>query len=288
MILPRRIRSNRVIFPIVLYLLISTTILASQSNTQTTRTPFSLQRSNSDPRFNRNNENYRYRSSSFSYRDHCKTNYKFDYIALTLIWPPGFCSTSPRECKHEKNTHFTVHGMWPTIKGTEEPSNCCFDNTFDFSALSNILPILNEYWLSFYNSNNGNRGLWSHEWLKHGTCCRDIPSLRGEARYFNTTVQMASRMPILEVLRKSNITPDNQKIYKSIDIYNALKTINQDKVLQIDCDYEHNQPTPILTGASFCFDIDLKPMDCPEMKRRCQRDIIFPYTSSHSFKPNRV
>lgn len=286
MIVPRITYLNLAICSIVLYSLIWTIIIASQSDTQKPKSSFSLQRSNSDPKFNRNNENHNYRS--FSYRDKCKTNYNFDYIALTLLWPPGSCSTSPRECKQEKNTHFTVHGMWPTIKGTEEPSNCCFDNTFDFSALSNLLPTLNEYWFNFYNSNNGNRGFWSHEWLKHGTCSRDIPSLSGEVRYFGTTVQLASRMPLLEVLRNSSIIPDNQKVYRSIDVSNALKTISQGKNLQIDCDYEHNQPIPILTGISFCFDINLKPVDCPEMKRRCQRQLIFPYTSSRTFKPIHV
>lgn len=262
--------------------LVVISIFTVRVDAQTSKPLFGLQRSQSDPRFNRNNENFR-RQSSFSYRDHCKTNYKFDYIQLTLMWPPGSCSTSPKVCIREVNNHFTIHGMWPTIKGTEEPSNCCFDNTFDFRALEPIMPILNEYWFSYYDTKN--YGFWSHEWLKHGTCGRDVPKLRGEANYFENTVNLGSKLPILQVLRNASITPDNQKVYKSIDIYNALQSISFGKVLQIDCDYEHNQPIPILTGVNFCYDDKLLPMDCPEMKRKCQRQLIFPATSSRTFKP---
>lgn len=286
MIARREIKPSWVICSIIFFFSAYSSILATQRDIQTSRTPYGLQRSYSDPRFDRNNGNLQ-RSRSFSYRDHCKTNYKFDYIQLTLIWAPGSCSTSAQECKREENRHFTVHGMWPTIKGTQEPSNCCFDNTFDYKSLTKLMPLLNEYWFSYYDT-NGNRGFWAHEWLKHGTCSRDIPSLRGEALYFGTTVQLASKLPILEALRNSSIIPDNRKAYKSIDVYNALKPISQGRVLQIDCDYEHNQPTPILTGVNFCFDADLKSTDCPEMKRRCQRELIFPYTSSRTFRPSRV
>lgn len=239
-----------------------------------------LQRSYSDPRLNRNSTYQFHRQSSYSHRHHrgdnCKTNYKFDYVQLTLMWAPGSCSTSAQECKRVERNHFTVHGMWPTIKGTQEPSDCCFDNTFDYKALEPLLPTLNEYWFSYYDSHGGNRGFWSHEWLKHGTCSRDIPYLKGEAKYFGTTVQMAKQLPILDALQKANIVPDDQKVYKSSDIVSALSPIIQNKVFQIDCDYEHHQPTPLLTGLNFCFDSNLKPADCPEMKRKCQRQIIFP------------
>lgn len=208
--------------------------------------------------------------------DTCSTKYNFDYVQLTLMWAPGSCSTSPRECKHEVKNHFTVHGMWPTIKGTQEPANCCFDNTFDYKALDPILPLLNDYWFSYYDDSN--RKFWTHEWLKHGTCSRDVQSLRGEARYFGTTVKLAKSLPILESLLKMQIAPDNDKVYKSADIVSALSPISQGKRIQIDCDFEHDQPIPILVGINFCYDTDLKPADCPEMKRKCQRQLIFPAT----------
>lgn len=245
---------------------------------------YGQQRSFSFSRFNRNNSSLTRQSSYYNYRDHCKTNYKFDYVQLTLMWAPGACSTSPKECVREENRYFTVHGMWPTIRGTQEPSDCCFDNTFDIRALQPILPVLDQYWFSYYDAGS-NKRFWSHEWLKHGTCSRDIASLRGEANYFGSTVQIAKQMPILETLSKANIVPANDKVYPAMDIYKALKVLSQGKVLQLTCDYEHEQPTPILTGLGFCFDNDMKPADCPETKQKCQKNLIFPASSKRSFRP---
>lgn len=233
-----------------------------------------LQRSFSDSRLNRNHTNHLQRQSSFSGQG-CRTNYKFDYVQLTLIWAPGSCSTSPQECKKSTNRHLTIHGMWPTIKGTQEPSNCCFDNTFDFSALKPILPDLDEYWFSYYD-HGGSKGFWAHEWLKHGTCSRDVKQLKGEASYFGNTLQIAKQMAILEALARANIVPDEKRVYQSSDVYNALQGISKGKVFQISCDYEHHQPIPVITGFNFCFDSDLKPSDCPEMRQKCRRQLLFP------------
>lgn len=261
----------------VLYLFVITTTHKNAVEAQSGGSS-GLRRSNSDPGLNRNNP-YSYRRQTFSRNDHCTLNYKFDYIQLTLMWAPGSCSTRPQECKREINSHFTVHGLWPTIKNTLGPNNCCFDNYFYYDTLKPILPMLNEWWYSYEGSN---RHFWEHEWLKHGTCSRDVEKIRGEVRYFNTTVQLAKQLPILETLKKSNIVPDNQKVLQSSDIVKALAPLSQGKVIQIDCDYEHTHPTPLVTGLNFCYDSNLLPSDCPDMKRRCQRQLILPYTSSRS------
>lgn len=229
-----------------------------------------LQRWSSEP----NLSNRTRRPSSFHGRSGCKTNYRFDYTQLTLMWPPGACRTSSTECKRIESKHFTVHGMWPTIKGTQEPDFCCFDNTFYFDAIKPLLPALNEYWYSYYDLNDS-RSFWRHEWLKHGTCARDIPALKGESNYFGTTLKMAKQLDVLSVLQKNNIVPDPSKTYRSADIVNALTKISKGRAVQIDCDYEHHQPVPILTGVNFCFDSNLEFADCPEMKRRCQRQLYF-------------
>lgn len=218
-------------------------------------------------------------SSKHNLTDHCSTDYSFDYVQLTLIWPPGSCSTSPHPCKKEEDKHFTVHGMWPTMKGTQKPAFCCFDNTFDYNALQPIMDDLNEYWYSYFD--NGSRDFWTHEWLKHGTCARDVTSMKGEVNYFGTTVTIAKQLPILESLAKFNIVPDNKKQYSNSDILKALEPIGQGKVVQIDCDLEHHQPTPLLTGIAFCFDANLKPADCPATKPRCQRELIFKQSSTN-------
>lgn len=232
-----------------------------------------LQRSNSDPRFDRNATTNVQRQSSFS-ENSCSLNYKFDYLLLSLSWPPGSCSTSPQECRKGNNKQFNIHGLWPTIRGTLEPSNCCYDSRFNFRALEPILADLDRYWYSYYDANS-NRGFWAHEWRKHGTCSRNIPSLKGETRYFGTTVQMAKQLPVLETLSKSRIKPDNSQSYESSDISKALESLSQGRIVQVECDYELSQPVPILTGVNFCFDSNLKPTDCPQTWRKCQRKLMF-------------
>lgn len=223
-----------------------------------------------------------YTSAGAAKSDHCSTDYSFDYAQLTLIWPPGSCSTSPHPCEKEQDGHFTIHGMWPTIKGTQKPAFCCFDNTFDYHALDPIMSDLNEYWYSYYG--DGSKKFWTHEWLKHGTCARDVAGMRGEANYFGTTLKLAKQLPILESLKKFNIVPDDAKKYSSANILKALEPIGQGKIVQLDCDLEHHQPTPVLTGIAFCYDANLKPADCPPSKPKCQRDLLFKLTSTKSLK----
>lgn len=245
--------------------------------------PNGLQRSQSQPNLNSWSDSRSrppnqglQRQSSFSNSDHCKTNYKYDYVQLTLQWAPGVCSTSPRECTRVENRYFTIHGMWPTITGTQEPANCCFDNTFNYPAVKPIEKDLDNFWFSYFDSNSrGNRHFWAHEWLKHGTCSRDVAKLRGELPYFQTTLQMAKQMNTLNVLSKSGIVPNDQKSYASGDIVKALQPLSQNKTVTIDCDFEHNQPIPIMTGVNFCFDSELKPKNCPPMRRKCQGQVYF-------------
>lgn len=228
-----------------------------------------LRRSNSDPGLARSNS-----GSGQS----CSLNYNFDYLQLSLSWPPGACSTSPQQCRKGSNKQFNIHGLWPTKRGTQEPSNCCAESqNFDLRQLRPILGELDQNWYSYYDPNS-NRGFWAHEWRKHGTCSRNVPSLRGETSYFGTTLKLAKQLPLLEALSKSGIQPsdDPQRgAYESGDILRALAPLSQNKVVQIECDYELQQPTPILTGINFCFDSQLKPADCPQTWRKCQRKLLF-------------
>lgn len=248
---------------------------AAHNGHQNYRKPYlaAVQRSASDPGPFRpaNHNNYRHRQSQRN-DGNCHTNYQFDYIQLTLQWGPGFCKTSPQACQRVVS-QFTIHGMWLNTHYSEGPSFCCFDNVFNFKDLASILPDLDNYWFSYYNSNN--RGFWSHEWLKHGTCARDVPALRGEKNYFGTTIDIFKKMPILDTLKKANIVPSNSKIYISTEFNSALKQISQGKDIQVDCDYEHDQKIPILKGVNFCFDSSLRFVDCPPMKKRCRSQVYF-------------
>lgn len=214
-----------------------------------------------------------YKQKSLSHRKQgdCKNNYEFDYIQLTLQWPPGFCRTHPEGCSKSQDRHFTIHGMWPTQTGTEEPSFCCYNNIFDLKALEPIMDDLEEYWPSLTSKGNGE--FWSHEWLKHGTCSKNAPHMMGELNYFNETLMQTKSLGVLDSLKASGFRPSMTEVYKTVDIQNALGKVIGGAKVQIDCDLEHHQSVPILTGINFCFDRNMNFVDCRPNKSRCSRNI---------------
>lgn len=225
---------------------------------------------NNNNYYNNNNNNQRRNSGKHG---DCKNNYDFDYIQLTLQWAPGFCRTHPEGCSKSQNRHFTIHGMWPTQSGTEEPSFCCFNNRFDMNALQPIMRDLEEYWPSL--TSNNNRGFWSHEWLKHGTCSKNAPNMMGELNYFSETLSQTKRLRVLDTLKASGINPSRSKVYRSVDIQNALRQVTRGARVQIDCDLEVHQRVPILTGINFCYDRSMNFVDCRPNKSRCSREVYF-------------
>lgn len=218
-----------------------------------------------------------YGGSRFS--SQCSLDYNFDHLQLTLMWAPGTCSTSAQSCiSSEIKPLFTIHGLWPDRNfSLSHPEDCCFQNTFVIEYLKPIMSDLEKWWPSYFTTEN--RFFWSHEWRKHGTCAKDIDALSGEFKYFSSTLNITKKLPILETLRKANIVPSDDKTYDSDSIVKALAQIHNRKFIQINCDYEHDQPTPLITGLNFCFDRQLKPKDCAPMKRKCSRqNLRFPAT----------
>lgn len=213
---------------------------------------------------------------AFGRQDSCSNDYKFDYYNFNLQWGPGYCKTSPSHCDRNAEEKFTIHGLWPTTQGHKYGNaNCCFDNVFKIELLNPIIDEMKKNWPSLHGSNTK---FWSHEWLKHGTCARDAPNLHGQLPYFNGTLALLGKLPILEKLRDENIVPGEKPIAYE-DLINALKKITNGKHVTIGCDYEHHQPIPILTSISICLDRDQKTTDCPQTNNKCQRSLIMPSSS---------
>lgn len=206
-------------------------------------------------------------------RKGCRIDYKLDYLMLTLEWGPGVCATSPRVCQRKENRLFTVHGMWPQLYNSDSPAFCCFDNTFDYKLIEPLVPALEKYWFSYYDQES--RGFWSHEWLRHGTCARDVKQLQGEKMFFGTVIDIVKQLPVLETLVKAGIVPGNNSVYNSVQIQNVLRRMTGGKNVRINCDLEAHQPIALLTGLSLCFDVNLKFIDCPPKGTRCLRQLYF-------------
>lgn len=244
---------------------------ASDSKPFRQPTPRSYEDQKHDSRAHNDYSGASRRRPSTSRYGECQNNYDMDFIVLSLQWAPGFCRTSPEHCAKMQDRHFTIHGLWPTKSNSHQgPSNCCFNNKFDPKALDPIVGDLDEYWPSLISRDNYR--FWSHEWLKHGTCAKNVASISGQYNYFSSTVDRVKRMQILDTLKAAGIVPSKSRYYSAVDIQNALRQIHGASKVQIDCDYEHDQPIPILKGINFCFDSSMKPIDC-WTKNKCSRNV---------------
>lgn len=213
----------------------------------------------------------------------CQDDYSLDYLKLSLQWSAGVCATSSETCQRGTDAaRFTLHGFWPCRNSDPmEPSHCCFDKDFDIEKLRPILPQLRQYWYGYFGHNEieSDKQFWSHEWVKHGTCARDIPNMRGELNYFNTTLNTFLGLNILDELAKANIMPSDSKHYKTSDLIEALRPLIQAKSAQVECRFAHgDHSVPDLTALNICYDNQLNPVDCPVSEGRCLRSILMPKT----------
>ncbi len=85
---------------------------------------------------------------------------QFDFYVLTLSWSPNYCyingSSDRQQCQGGRQLGFVLHGLWPQFdRGW--PANCTKE-AFN--------PQIERQFPTLYPSQK----LYSHEWLKHGTC----------------------------------------------------------------------------------------------------------------------
>lgn len=79
-----------------------------------------------------------------------------NYYLLALFYNPNHISYS----------NYTIHGLWAQYNVTSYPS-WCKNQSLDMNDIQDLVPILNEVWVSGEGSN---QHFWNHEWMKHGTC----------------------------------------------------------------------------------------------------------------------
>jgi ribonuclease T2 len=109
---------------------------------------------------------------------------EFDYYVLALSWQPAFCESKPKNpgCRdqHEGQfyaTHFTLHGLWPTVKGDKRHS-------YKYCHVPKSILSKRRRWCNMPKLDLSNPvrkrlipfmpGMLSclhrHEWYKHGSC----------------------------------------------------------------------------------------------------------------------
>ncbi len=73
---------------------------------------------------------------------------------------------------------WTIHGLWAS-------QNYCSGAAFSQSAIQDLWPTLEQYWMSCPQYGDSEAWFLSHEWTKHGTCFS-----YSEHGYFSETLQI--------------------------------------------------------------------------------------------------
>ena len=87
-----------------------------------------------------------------------------------------------QKCSHSSD--YTIHGLWVDYTRGGYPE-FCRNIPFDEKTIEPLRSQLDTFWPSCYNGPN--KGLWKHEWLKHGTCFNPNITLYD---YFNSTLEL--------------------------------------------------------------------------------------------------
>ncbi|XP_055600553.1 ribonuclease Oy isoform X2 [Uranotaenia lowii] len=206
---------------------------------------------------------------SYARRGHHST--EFDLLIFTQQWPITECYKY-QEGKPENTCNipspeqsWTIHGVWPTKLGTVGPSFCDKSAHFDLNQLQPIRPELEQFWPNV-QKNHPVDSLWSHEWLKHGTCAAmAIPEMNNELKYFGKGLDLLKQYSMNKVLGDAGIVPGGN--YGLQQIHDVLSEHFKTNIA-IECFHDKHTKQQFIIEIRSCFDKSLNPTDCDGIKSR--------------------
>jgi len=165
----------------------------------------------------------------------------YDYYAFALEWPSSVCQFKNCMEDHTKEDTWNLHGLWPnSINGHH--TFFCTKSPTDWDQLpSSLVSELDLYWSGLYSSM---KKFMDHEWTKHGTCWRTdygdlekmpeasstiLKRVRNDSEqkssdFFEFVVSLSKEVyNIYDILKESNIIPDQSKTYSLEDINSSLQ-----------------------------------------------------------------
>ncbi|KAF8567246.1 hypothetical protein P879_06550, partial [Paragonimus westermani] len=182
----------------------------------------------------------------------------WDYMVFTQQWTATFCTF--KHCvRFPGSKDFTIHGLWPSNWPSEEPTDCPVAPDFRENALEPIIDQLNEMWPDVLNSGDSFK-FWRHEWYKHGRCAIEDELIGDELDYFNVSLDLKKRTPVLQVLLQEGIEPNNYTIYKTEDIIAKLHK-GFGTLPTLSCMKKHRETAKLLE-VRLCYSPSLALIDC--------------------------
>eukprot|EP00357_Protocruzia_adherens_P035003 CAMPEP_0114980550 /NCGR_PEP_ID=MMETSP0216-20121206/5033_1 /TAXON_ID=223996 /ORGANISM="Protocruzia adherens, Strain Boccale" /LENGTH=147 /DNA_ID=CAMNT_0002342087 /DNA_START=231 /DNA_END=674 /DNA_ORIENTATION=- len=120
---------------------------------------------------------------------------------------------------------------------------------------------MDEAWISH---GTDNQKLWSHEWVKHGTCTKELPGSSGpvtQEAYFAASLNLRQEFQLNRIFIALGLTPSYSDTYAAADLQNAFKSHYG---VEADFMYQKVLGDFVLTEVRICLDLKLTPQTCGE------------------------
>ena len=154
-------------------------------------------------------------------------------------------------CDHVLDEAWSVHGLWPTIFHKIAPIFCNHSWHYNHDLMDPIMDDMHRYWPDV-EMRGVTDSLWSHEWIKHGTCAcmNTLTSMKTQTEYFEAGVRLAEVNTVTLWLAEAGVVPSDTEPYKTSDVWNAVMKGNKGFRPQIECLNIHGQAYITEVGAS--------------------------------------
>lgn len=183
----------------------------------------------------------------------------YDFNLLEVSWKPAECEDVKCAPDYLFND-FNIKQFSPQSSHGPSPGYC---SKMPFMISNQTAFVLMSVWQSSDGKNVKN---WEHEWKKHGTCFQPMIS---PDEYFELALETFQSLDLFQNLVKNSITPHSEKKYsveKLLKIY--------DKKFYVHCILRPNGKF-YLRDLAFCFDFEMKMIDCPDGRIE-NEEFIFP------------
>ena len=200
----------------------------------------------------------------------CKDDYEVGHIKLAVMFTPGFCGARypPILCHNRPKPIFSIHGLWPELKGRYAYPNqptCCTTHTYSesSSALQPLMDRLDNNWATMLTSNT-NSQFRNDEWIKHGICGYKVEGINDPVKYAKTALDLLDRFDFETMMRRKGIYMSNTKTYSAETLYSAFKD-ETGYDAELSCLKPRNKRETFLVEIRLCFDpvLPFRQRNCP-------------------------
>lgn len=204
----------------------------------------------------------------------CTSEYLVEYMVLSMSWPPGVCSSGRVDCKRGGKRNFVIRGFKPMFK--ENRRRCCARGKFNPNELQPLEEELKTNWPSLDHKDE--KEVWTKEWEQSGKCASKIKGLNSAFKYFKFALKNFNKLALKSALMTRGFYPTDHQTYYGQNLLTAI-TQRYGVRADLECGTMKSNPKKlVLTEVNFCYDTDLKQVDCPYSNNTCLGEVLIAKT----------